>query len=100
MDLPRNELTDKRLAEEAMGLLCAGSWTPARVISTITYHVLDNSAIASRLRSELIDIDLNRGKSFTRAQLEAKPYLRGCVKEGLRLVLLFGRLDHEYNGTT
>jgi cytochrome P450 len=87
-DMPESELSDDRLVKEAQIILAAGSATTARVLDIVTYYVLANDDIHSRLEGELKDVMASwpdRVPSWT--ELEKVEYLQAVIKEGLRWVL-------------
>lgn len=86
-DLPASEKTPQRLFEEITILVGAGSETTSYTLLNITYYVLANPDILSKLQAEL-------KQNFTAAQvhdvlsykqLEALPYLTAVITEGLRI---------------
>lgn len=84
-DMPESELADKRLAKEGQVILSAGSTIAARTLSHITYYILANPHIRSRLQEELREIMAawpDKVPSWT--ELEGVPYLQALLKEGLR----------------
>ncbi|KAI1305537.1 cytochrome P450 [Xylaria venustula] len=96
-DIPESEKSAKRLKAESMIFLLAGTLAGAHTLSFIVFYVLANPAIEKRLRDELStvfggsDAD-GKLKIPTWAELEKLPYLRGCLKEALRLNGLVGNL--------
>ena len=83
--MPESELSDERLAKEAQVLLGGGTASTARTLGFISYYVLANPRIHSRLKEEL------RGPMSTYpqhvpswAELERLPYLQALIKEALR----------------
>lgn len=88
-DLPESEKDPARLKREAFALLAAGTITTASTLSLIAYFVLENPAIEGRLREELKGVtDCFPNDVPQWAELEQIPYLTGCIKEGLRCVLI------------
>lgn len=97
-DLPDSEKDTARLKREAFALLAAGTITTSGTLSLITYYILANPEIESRLREELKDVTACfPDKVPTWAALEKVPILVGCIKEGLRFVytLPYVMMDHE-----
>ncbi|KAI1282958.1 putative benzoate 4-monooxygenase cytochrome P450 [Xylaria sp. FL0933] len=92
-NLPESEKDSGRLQREAFALLAAGTITTASTLSIITFYVLANPHIESRLRDELKGYwsGLGNNQSPRWAELEKIPYLHGCIKEGLRLSRFFRR---------
>ena len=87
-DLPEAEKDPARLKREAFALLAAGTITTAGTLALISYFVLENPAIETRLREDLKEATACYPEQVPRwADLEKIPYLTGCIKEGLRFVL-------------
>ena len=84
-DMPESELADERLAKEAQVILSAGSTSTARTLSHITYYILANPHMRSRLQEELSEIMVGwPDKVPSWVDLEGVPYLQALLKEGLR----------------
>lgn len=85
-DLPESEKSTRRLVDEAVTVVGAGSHTTAWAVSVCSYYVLSNPHILRKLKDELKTVNLD-GKSEQQLlrQLEKLPYLTGVVKESLRL---------------
>ncbi|PYH90327.1 cytochrome P450 [Aspergillus ellipticus CBS 707.79] len=86
--LPASEKSIQRLTDEAASLLGAGTETVSWSLSVITYHLLTQPALMTRLRDELQTIvslseDTKTLPPWT--TLEKLPYLTAVVHEGLRL---------------
>ncbi|KAF2162127.1 hypothetical protein M409DRAFT_69340 [Zasmidium cellare ATCC 36951] len=88
-DLPPAEKSNLRLAEEAQLILGAGIETTAWALCQATYYILSDSTIHQKLKTELKQAipDISKPDAFAYANLENLPYLRGCIKEGIRLGL-------------
>lgn len=84
-DLPQNEKSVERLWQEGQTVIGAGTETTAWTLSVITYHVLANPDILSKLLAEMHE------KSGLK-ELEQLPYLTAVIQEGLRLS--FGVVAH------
>ncbi|KAB8291534.1 hypothetical protein EYC80_006336 [Monilinia laxa] len=84
-DLPSNEKSVERLWQEGQTVIGAGTETTAWTLSVITYHVLANPDILSKLLVE------TNGESGLK-ELEQLPYLTAVIQEGLRLS--FGVVAH------
>lgn len=84
-DMPESELADERLAKEAQVILSAGSTSTARTLSHITYYILANPPIRSRLQEELSEIMAAWPEKVPSwVDLEGVHYLQALLKEGLR----------------
>lgn len=84
-DMPESERSDERLAKEAEVLLATGTATTARTVGFISYFILTNPSIRSRLEKELEE-PMSRYPEVvpTWAELEKVPILQALIKEGLR----------------
>ncbi|KAK7185562.1 hypothetical protein DPSP01_010758 [Paraphaeosphaeria sporulosa] len=84
-DLPAEEKETRRLAEEAVLLVGAGTHTTSWVLTVITFYLLSNPALLRKLRDELRTL-LPEVDSFAPlVELEKLPFLTAVLKEGLRL---------------
>ena len=84
-DMPESEQSDERLAQEAQILLGGGTTTTARTIGFISYFILSNPSIRSKLEKEL-EVPMSGYPEVlpTWAELEKVPMLQALIKEGLR----------------
>ena len=86
-DMPETERSDDRLTGEAQILLLAGTGTTSRTLDLISYYILANPSIHSRLQDELKDTMAAYPQHVpSLAELERLPYLQAIIKEGLRSV--------------
>lgn len=84
-NMPESELSIDRLTKEAQILFGAGTVTTARTLDFISYYILANQHIRSRLRKELEEIMANFPEKVpSTAQFQKLPYLQAIIKEGLR----------------
>ncbi|KAA8642750.1 cytochrome P450 [Aspergillus tanneri] len=83
--LPPEELTLKRLTEEATSVNGAGMETVTWTLSVACFHILDQPAVLARLKTELQEAMPNPQEILPSDQLEKLPYLSAVVSEGLRL---------------
>lgn len=81
--LPAEDRNEAYYKEEAVSFIGAGTETTAGALTTMSYHVLANPHILSRVREELKTVmpDGGRDKVPTLAELEALPYLVGFAIE-------------------
>ena len=84
-DIPASEKQTKRLAEEAMVIVIAGSETTASTLAALTYHLLADRALLSRLQSELKTVMPDRDSLPRAADLEKLPFLNALISEAIRL---------------
>jgi cytochrome P450 len=84
-ELPAEEKTVFRLGGEGMALLGAGTETTSWVVSVITFHLLANPEIYTRLASELQGAAKDPRNLPSWSSLEKLPYLSAVILEGLRL---------------
>lgn len=75
-DLPPEEKTAERLAQEIQVVIGAGGETVAKALSWITYYLLENPLTLEKLKKELVAMDPNQDAPLT--ELEKMPYLVGC----------------------
>ena len=80
--LPPEELTVKRLGEEANIIIGAGSDTVKHALAVATFYVLDNTHIHQKLRAELLEAMPEWDSTLTLPELEALPYLNAVIQEG------------------
>ena len=80
-DIPRSEVTEQRLNDEAVGVVGAGLETTMRTLSVAVFHVVANPRIHQRLRIELDDAIPNPDQIPPWEVLEKLPYLTACINE-------------------
>ncbi|KAF7548101.1 hypothetical protein G7046_g8791 [Stylonectria norvegica] len=83
--LPPREKVPSRLAQEGQILVQGGTLTTSWAISLATFHLLNRPSTLRKLRDELFEAIPDPNEVITLARLENLPYLRGVVKECLRL---------------
>jgi cytochrome P450 len=84
--LPREEITLKRLQDEALVVVSAGTHTVTFALSVASFHILNNPEILRKLREELVTAIPDRNQTLTWPQLEALPYLGAVIQESKLLV--------------
>jgi cytochrome P450 len=77
------------MRDEAQTIVGAGLTTTAWSLSNACFYIIENKGVQEKLRKELIAHIPNTQATdaFNFQKLESLPYLRGCVKEGIRLSL-------------
>jgi cytochrome P450 len=84
-DMPESELSNERLGKEAQVFLGGGTASTARTLGFISYFILADPSIRSRLEAELKEPMAKYPKVVaTWATLEKLPFLQSLIKEGLR----------------
>lgn len=83
--LPTREKTPSRLAQEGQILVQGGTLTTSWAMSLATFHLLNRPSTLRKLRDELFEAIPDPTEVVPLAKLENLPYLRGVVKEALRL---------------
>ncbi|KAL9004064.1 MAG: hypothetical protein Q9188_003099 [Gyalolechia gomerana] len=87
-DLPPREKSLQRMTEEGFSLFAAGTETVSWALTVITYHLLTQPALLSKLTAEVrqaVDDSAEPGQLPPWAALEKRPYLGAVIHEGLRL---------------
>jgi len=75
-------------------VIAAGQQTTAHFLKTVSYHILANEGVHSRLKAELKEAIPNPASIPPLAQLERLPYLHAVVLEGHRVSYgVVGRLQ-------
>lgn len=78
-----------RVAQEGFVVLVAGGETTARVITTATFHILENKdTVLRRLKEELSTVMVDPDMNVDMRVLEQLPWLTAVVKESLRITAL------------
>ena len=81
---PQEKETD-HLQDEAQVVIGAGTVTTAHILAIITYHIISNPSILSKLQEELATcMSQTQGRPKWQ-QLEQLPYLSAIITEGLRI---------------
>ena len=81
-DLPREEVTVQRLAEEAQNVVAAGQVTTAHSLKMTSLHVLANPEIHRKLKQDLKSVMPGDGNLPPLSKLEQLPYLSVVISEG------------------
>ncbi|KAL8838651.1 MAG: hypothetical protein Q9170_002059 [Blastenia crenularia] len=91
-ELPPAEKSLQRMTDEGFSLFAGGTETVSWALTVITYHLLNQPALLSKLTAEvhqaIYDSDVDStgpGEVPSWAALEKRPYLRAVIHEGLRL---------------
>jgi cytochrome P450 len=82
-DLPPEELSVKRLGEEANVILGAATETTKGALTVATFHLLNNPILHKKLREELVSAIPEKETILSFSELEKLPYLTACIQEGI-----------------
>jgi cytochrome P450 len=83
-DLPREEVTIERLADEAQTVVAAGQVTTSHFLKMTSFHILANPEILRKLKEELGSVMPSDGSVPPLSKLEQLPYLSAIISEGFR----------------
>lgn len=98
--LSTEEKSDRRLADEAQTVIGAGLMTTAWALTNACFYLAETPRLQRTLQAELRAAipDVNAPDAFSFNKLEQLPYLRGCVREGIRFAhALSGRGPRVFN---
>lgn len=85
-DIPDQDKTIARLADDAQGFMAGGSLTTAMALVVATYHTLANPDIKKSLLQELSTVhSSHQAGSVPLGELEQLPYLTAIILESLRV---------------
>lgn len=84
-DLVSLEKEPQRLADEAAGVIGAGTETTSWAMAVMTYHLLTKPELLAKLRAELQQVIKDPKQLPSWTELENLPYLGAVIQEGLRL---------------
>jgi cytochrome P450 len=84
-DIPESEKDIDRIRDEAMVFIIAGSETTASTMVAITYHLLANRAMLSRLKTELESAITDPNEYPDPVKLDNLPFLNALIQEAIRL---------------
>ncbi|KAL7622978.1 hypothetical protein AAE478_006657 [Parahypoxylon ruwenzoriense] len=84
-DIPESEKEIRRLTDEAMVIVIAGSETTASTLAAIMYHLLADRHLFARLRAELDPVMPDRNELPVASKLDGLPLLNAIIQEAIRL---------------
>ncbi|CZR70208.1 related to cytochrome P450 CYP3/CYP5/CYP6/CYP9 subfamilies [Phialocephala subalpina] len=84
-NLPPQEKSVQRLADEAQLMIGAGLLTTSWILTVIFFHILSNPRVLNLLRAELKENFPDPNAKLVSIDLERLPYLSACIQEGQRL---------------
>ncbi|KAI1380866.1 cytochrome P450 [Hypoxylon crocopeplum] len=84
-DIPESEKETRRLTDEAMVIVIAGSETTASTLAAIMYHLLADRHLFTRLRAELETVMPDRYELPMASRLDGLPLLNAIIQEAVRL---------------
>ena len=75
------------MRDETQAIVGAGLTTTAWSLTNACFYIIENLDVQEKLHKELVEAipDIYADDAFNFQKLEGLPYLRGCVKEGIRL---------------
>ncbi|KAL3473256.1 cytochrome P450 [Aspergillus californicus] len=82
--LPEDK-TQKRMAEEAFGMVVAGGYTTGKAMANLIYHLHAHPEWLAKVREELDRVMPSPETPIKLADLQALPILTACIKENLRI---------------
>lgn len=93
-ELSAKEKSNDRIVHEAFALTGAGTETTSWALTVMTYFLLQNPDMLSRLTEELTKAVDDPRNLPPWTQLEKLPYLDAVIQEGLRLSCMFSIKSH------
>ncbi|KAI1331881.1 cytochrome P450 [Xylariaceae sp. FL0255] len=84
-NIPESEKETKRLGDEAMVLVMAGSETTASTLSVIMYHLLADPQLLARVKAELLTAMPDPNELPVAARLDHLSLLNAVIEESIRL---------------
>ncbi|KAI1473716.1 cytochrome P450 [Daldinia eschscholtzii] len=84
-DIPESEKETRRLKEEAMIIVIAGSETTASTLAAILYHLLSDRQLLNRLKAELETVMPDLNELPVASKLDSLPLLNAIIEEAVRL---------------
>ncbi|KAK8023456.1 benzoate 4-monooxygenase cytochrome P450 [Apiospora marii] len=82
---PPEERSARRLEEEGLILVVAGTETTARTLTLASYHIFRDKPLLGKLRDEVLTVMPTPTTNASWTDLEKLPYLSGVVHEAVRL---------------
>ncbi|KAJ6024690.1 cytochrome P450 [Penicillium herquei] len=83
-DLSPEQKSFSRILAECRSIIFAGQETTATVLTSVTYHVLSNPEIRSRLLKELTETRNAKGDKLGYQDIRNLPYLTAVIDEAFR----------------
>jgi len=83
--LPESDKDTKRLTDEALIVVGAGTLTTSWALCVATFHLLSSPRILARLKNELNAAFPDTNSQPSLSQVEQLPYLNAIIQETLRL---------------
>ncbi|KAJ2991087.1 hypothetical protein NUW58_g2650 [Xylaria curta] len=83
--LPSQERSTRRLEDEGLILVVAGTETTARTLTVASYHIFNSKPLLLKIRSEIKTVMPNPTTKASWSELEQLPYLNAVVNEAIRL---------------
>lgn len=84
-DLPPEEKSNERLAQDGQTVVVAGTLTTAWALCNAVFYLLSQPETLKKLKEELRTVLKSPASDIKLSVLEQLPYLTGCVQESIRL---------------
>ncbi|PNS16982.1 Isotrichodermin C-15 hydroxylase [Sphaceloma murrayae] len=84
-DLPSDQKTLQRVADEALVMVVAGGETTAASVTSLLFHLLDNPTVLRQVQVELDTVMPDPAVLADWTTLEKLPHLHAAIKETLRI---------------
>ncbi|GAP88286.1 putative benzoate 4-monooxygenase cytochrome P450 [Rosellinia necatrix] len=83
--IPPHERTPRRLEDEGLILVGAGTETTARLLAVASYHIFKSTPLLTKLRNEIRTVMPTPTTQASWSELERLPYLNAVIHEAVRL---------------
>ncbi|KAI1393513.1 cytochrome P450 [Hypoxylon trugodes] len=85
VNVPPEERSTRRLEDEGLIVVVAGTETTARTLTLASYYIFQNKEMLERLRSEIKTVMPTPTTEASWSELEQLPYLNAVINEAIRL---------------
>lgn len=87
ISVPAQERTPRRLEDEGLIVVVAGTETTARALTVASYHIFNNKPLLIKLRDEIRTVMLTPTTKASWSELEQLPYLVSKLLRPRNLVM-------------